>query len=121
MGNELDATKISHDPEVVRAYLEDPLVHDRVSARWFTEFLAAMQDANDSTDTIQMPVLMQVAGDDHLVSSRASKQFYDRLTASDKSFHRYEGAFHEIYNAPLDQRKIVLQDLMSWIKPLIDP
>ena len=29
MGNELDATKISHDPDVVKAYENDPLVHDR--------------------------------------------------------------------------------------------
>jgi len=33
MGNELDATKISHDRDVVRAYRNDPLVHDRVTSR----------------------------------------------------------------------------------------
>ena len=115
MGNELDATKISHDPEVVQSYQNDPLVHDRVSARWFTEFLAAMQSANDNAGAIQAPVLMQVAGDDHLVSAPGSKQFFDRLTMADKTFQRYEGLYHEIYNAPADQRKRVVNDLVAWI------
>lgn len=115
MGNELDATKISHDTEVVQAYQDDPLVHDRVSARWFTEFMTAMQEANSRAGSIQVPVLMQVAGDDHLVSAPVSKQFFDRLPASDKTFHRYEGLFHEIYNAPADHLKIVLKDLVSWV------
>ena len=121
MGNELDATKISHDSEVVQSYQNDPLVHDRVSARWFTEFLAAMQYANDNAGTIQVPVLMQVAGDDHLVSASSSKRFFDRLTTSDKTFHRYEGLYHEIYNAPTDQRQCIVKDLVSWIGERMRP
>jgi len=33
--NKVDATFISHDPEVVRAYQADPMVSHQVSARWF--------------------------------------------------------------------------------------
>jgi alpha-beta hydrolase superfamily lysophospholipase len=32
-GNGLDPQMIAHAPDVVRAYLDDPLVHDRISAR----------------------------------------------------------------------------------------
>ena len=46
LNNELDASKISHDEKVVTAYRNDPLVHDRVTVRWFTEFLSAMEKAN---------------------------------------------------------------------------
>jgi lysophospholipase len=121
LGNELDPAKISRDDAVVRAYREDPLVHDRVSARWFTEFMAAIEDANTGAGLIRMPVLMQVAGDDHLVSAPAAGQFFERLAASDKTFHRYEGLYHEIYNAPFDQRDIVLQDLISWVRARVNP
>lgn len=116
MKNELDATKLSHDQEVVQAYIDDPLVHDRVSARWFTEFMTAMQAANDQAGQIQVPVLMQVAGDDHLVSAPAARQFFEQLAAEDKSFQRYEGFYHEIYNAPADQRKSVVNDLIGWVE-----
>ena len=37
MGNGLDAAKISRDQAVVSAYENDPLVHDRVSARFFSQ------------------------------------------------------------------------------------
>jgi alpha-beta hydrolase superfamily lysophospholipase len=121
MGNELDAAKISHDGAVVRAYRQDPLVHDRVSARWFTEFVAAIEAANGGAGSIRMPVLMQVAGDDHLVSAPASRQFFDRLAAADKTFHCYQGLYHEIYNAPLDDRNIVLKDLVSWVHARVNP
>lgn len=115
MQNELDATKLSHDQQVVQAYRDDPLVHDRVTARWFTEFLGAMQAAHRDCDRIQVPVLMQVAGEDHLVSAPAARRFFDKLAAADKSFQSYEGFYHEIYNAPQAARDRVLEDLMAWV------
>jgi alpha-beta hydrolase superfamily lysophospholipase len=115
MGNELDATKISHDPNVVSAYLNDPLVHDRVSTRFFTELMAAIESVNQQVASIQIPILMQVAGDDHLVNARAAEQFFENLAAPDKTLHVYEGLYHEIYNEPAAQREQVLKDLKDWL------
>ena len=115
MGNELDATKISRDSNVVSAYEDDPLVHDRVSARFFTEFLAAMQSVNQQASTLKVPVLMQVAGQDYLVSADSSKQFFEKLTLRDKALLVYDGMYHEIYNSPEDQKKKVLDDLEAWL------
>jgi alpha-beta hydrolase superfamily lysophospholipase len=116
MGNELDATKISHDEAVVNAYQNDPSVHDRVTARWFTEFLSAIDTVNQQADQIHIPVLMQVAGDDHLVDAQASKHFFDKLAAEDKTLHVYEGLYHEIYNEVPEEKQKVLQDLEAWVK-----
>ena len=115
MGNELDATKISRDSNVVSAYEDDPLVHDRVSARFFTEFLAAMQSVNQQASTLKVPVLMQVAGQDYVVSADSSKQFFEKLTLQDKALLVYDGMYHEIYNSPEDQKKKVLDDLEAWL------
>ncbi len=116
LGNELDASRISHDAEVVRRYREDPLVHDRVSARWFTEFLGAIKRTHDQAPRMEVPILMQVAGDDHLVDAEASRRFFDKLTLSDRTFHFYEGLYHEIYNEPEQQRDEVLGDLEAWLE-----
>jgi alpha-beta hydrolase superfamily lysophospholipase len=115
MSNELDASKISHDHHVVKAYEDDPLVHDRVSARFFTELLAAMESVRQTAATIQTPLLLQVAGDDHLVNSRSSREFFEALALKDKTIHVYEGMYHEIYNEPRDQRQKVLTDLENWV------
>lgn len=120
MGNELDAAKISHDPEVVRAYENDPLVHDRVSARFFTEFMSAMETVNQHASAIQAPLLLQLAGDDHLVNASASRRFFENLQIEDKTLHVYDGLYHEIYNETESKRQQVLQDLFAWLKDHID-
>ena len=115
MGNELDAGRISHDPEVVRAYENDPLVHDRVSSRFFTELLAAMETVNRQASSLRVPILMQVAGDDHLVNARISERFFANLAVTDKTLHVYEGLYHEVYNELEEQREKVLSDLADWL------
>jgi len=115
MGSGLDATKISRDENVVSAYKNDPLVHDRVSARFFTELLAAMESVNQQASALNVPVLMQVAGEDYLVNADSSKHFFEKLTLRDKTLHVYDDMYHEIYNAPQDQKERVLDDLETWL------
>jgi alpha-beta hydrolase superfamily lysophospholipase len=115
MGNELDASKISHDRNVVRAYENDPLVHDRVSARFFTEFLAAMESVRQMAPAIKTPLMLQLAGDDHLVNTQTSKKFFELLALKDKTLYVYDGLYHEIYNELEDQRQVVLNDLENWV------
>ena len=61
------------------------------------------------------PVLMQIAGDDHLVNAGASKSFFERLVVKDKTIHVYDGLYHEVYNEREEARKPVLNDLEAWI------
>lgn len=115
MANELDATKLSHDRSVVDAYINDPLVHNRVSARWFTEFVSAMARTRLAAPVLRVPILMQLAGDDALVDADASQTFFDHLTLTDKTIRVYGGLFHEIYNETDSSRQAVLDDLQAWI------
>ncbi len=115
MGNELDATKISRDQNVVSAYENDPLVHDRVSARFFTELMAAMESVNHQAADLKVPVLMQVAGEDHLVNAGSSKHFFNSLKVEDRTLLVYDDLYHEIYNAPAGEKERVLDDLVAWL------
>lgn len=116
MANELDADKISHDKNIVADYDSDPLVHDKVSARWFTEFTGAMEKAQENTGNLNGPVLMQIAGDDHLVRAESSKEFFEKLTCEDKEIYLYDSLYHEIYNEVESDREKVLIDLEDWIE-----
>jgi acylglycerol lipase len=64
---------------------------------------------------LRVPILMQIAGDDHLVNARTSEQFFQKLTVPDKTLHVYEGLYHEIYNELEEEREKVLEDLASWL------
>jgi alpha-beta hydrolase superfamily lysophospholipase len=120
MGNELDAAKISRDQNVVGAYENDPLVHDRVSARFFTELMAAMQSVNHQAADLQVPILMQVAGEDHLVNAGSSKHFFNSLKVDDRTLLVYDDLYHEIYNAPAGEKERVLDDLVAWLDKRIN-
>lgn len=115
MSSGLDAGDISHDEAAVEKYRNDTMVHDRVSARWFTQCNRAMEITHASAGMIQLPVMMQVAGDDHLVSPTASQHLFNGITSKDKTLHVYNGLFHEIYNETEDQREKVLDDLKTWV------
>ncbi|MBW2031595.1 MAG: lysophospholipase [Deltaproteobacteria bacterium] len=116
MANGLDVSMLSHDEQVVKAYIKDPLVHDRVSARWFTEILNAMEYVNSSVTKFKIPILMQIARDDHLTDPLVSEEFFERLTVRDKTLRVYEGLYHEIYNEKKDMRRKPLQDLRGWLE-----
>lgn len=114
MSNELDPNMISHDREVVKAYIDDPLVHDRVSARWFTEFTAAIEAVQLRAHEISIPVLVMQSGDDALVAPRGAQEFFDRLTVEDKALKYWEGFYHEMFNE-VDREKAISLAL-DWIE-----
>jgi len=116
MANGLDVSILSHDEQVVKAYIKDPLVHDRVSARWFTEILNAMEYVNSSATKLKIPILIQLAQDDHLTDPLVSEEFFERLTVRDKTLRVYGGLYHEIYSEKEELRRKPLEDLQAWLK-----
>ena len=115
MDNDLDPTAISHDRHEVDRYMQDSWVHSRISARWCTCCMAAMASAAKSPGAVRVPVLMQVAGADRLVSAASALDYFETLTVADKSLCHYENLFHEIYNEALPDREKVMADLKQWI------
>lgn len=113
--NKLDPTFISHDGAVVRAYAQSELVHSKISVRWLTRCMTEIEAVNGSPGAIKVPILMQLAGEDRLVSAPASLAYFDALTIADKTLFHYEQLYHEIYNEKLPEREKVLADLRQWV------
>lgn len=113
--NELDSRLLSHDPEIVEAYNNDPLVHRKITARWAVEYIHTAEQTCTRPDCIELPVLMQVAGDDRIVSPEASRIFFEGVSSGDKTLHFYDSLYHEIYNEAEDSRAQVINDLKTWI------
>ena len=113
--NELDPHYISHDSKVVADYINDPLVHRRITARWATEFMKTAELTANNAHLVKTPVLMQIAGSDRIVSPQISKAFFENISTADKTLRYYHGLYHEIYNEKDNDRKQVFEDLESWI------
>ena len=114
MSNELDPHMISHDREEVRKYIDDPMVHDRVSARWFTSFMAAIEQAQARAGEIKIPILVMQSGDDKLVDPDGAKEFFPKVASADKTLKYWEGFYHEMFNEVEKQKPY--QFLLDWIE-----
>lgn len=111
LDNEIDVNDISRNKEIVDAYVNDPLVHGRVSARFFTSFLAAEKRVSAST-ALPCPVLFVVAMGDRIVEPNGAKRICDQLT-SEKTWIGYDGFYHEIFNE--NERERVFADVEAWL------
>jgi len=110
----LDATAISRDPAVVRAYLDDPLVYrGKTTARLGYEMLKCMQRVSAEAGRISLPMLILHGGEDRLVDLAAAHMLHERVGSADKTLIVYDGLHHEVYNEP--EHPDVLADVEAWI------
>ncbi|HET9117014.1 MAG TPA: alpha/beta hydrolase [Pseudonocardiaceae bacterium] len=111
----LDADhKISRDPEVVRAYREDPLVYrGRIKARTGAEILAAMQRLPGRLPRLSVPLLLLHGAEDEICPPTGSMMVHDAVSSPDRTLRRYPGLYHEVFNEP--EREAILTDLICWL------
>lgn len=119
MGNQLDATRISHDPNVVRRYIADPLVHDRVTARLARALVDGGTAVLARAPQWRVPTLLLWAGNDRLVSPAGSAAFAAAAPASVVTSRCFEGLYHEILNE-LDAAP-VFGAIDAWLDPRRGP
>ncbi len=116
----LPLRKISRDPEVVAAYLADPLVHPRrVRARLGAEMLRAMEEVAAGLPRLTLPVLAMQGSEDALVDPSAAAYVHARVGSAERALRVYPGLYHEIFNEP--EREQVLNDLVEWVGPRLRP
>jgi alpha-beta hydrolase superfamily lysophospholipase len=116
--NEVDPTKLSHDSNVVQAYRDDRLVHDKITPSLFIDMMATMEDTFATNRGISVPLQFIVPSDDKIVDSERTESFYRKLNLKDKIFFPYAGFFHESFNE-LEKEK-PLGDLAKWIQKWTD-
>ena len=112
MSNEVDPALISRDAERVRAYREDPLVHDRITSRTFTEWAAASEDALERAGEVNASLLLVLSGDDRIVDAAGGREFAERL-GGESTVRSYRGRYHEPFN-DLGAEE-VFADLAGWL------
>jgi alpha-beta hydrolase superfamily lysophospholipase len=113
MHTDLNAEHLSRDPAVVTAYRNDPLVHDRMSARFYTEWQAANRDILERAGEVKIPFLASHGTDDRIIDPAGTEEFFSRAGSTNKQLKLYQGGFHEPYND--SNREEVYRDLAAWL------
>jgi alpha-beta hydrolase superfamily lysophospholipase len=109
----LDAAGVSRDPEVVAAYVSDPLVnHNKMTARMVAELFTGMQQAQAQAARISLPLLLLHGGADLMTSPDGSRFLYEHAGSADKALEIFPGLFHEIFNEP--EHEAIFAKVLQW-------
>ncbi|HKZ44463.1 MAG TPA: lysophospholipase [Anaerolineales bacterium] len=95
--NGLDTSALSRVPAVEEAYINDPLVHNKISAKLFLETYQAGLWALEHASEFPIPLLLMHGTADRICSVEASRKFAQSNPEKvEGSF--FDGWFHEIHN-----------------------
>ena len=110
---------LSRDPQVVRAYVDDPLVSiGKITARLGAELLAAQEQVMLDAGRILLPVLLIQGSSDQVVPPSGTEKLYAVIRSPDKSIRVYDGFYHECMNEP--ECTEVLGDVQNWLDAHLD-
>jgi alpha-beta hydrolase superfamily lysophospholipase len=109
----IDPSTLSRDPEVGRAYAEDPLVWHGPFRRATLEAMVAAVRAIGAGPSLALPVLWLHGEDDALVPVADTRTAVQRLAGARLESVTYPGARHEVLNET--NRDQVLAALTSFI------
>lgn len=119
LANGLKPEWVSRDPEVVRRYEQDPLVHDRVTARLARFVVDAGRLVRSRAPRWQVPTLLLWAGADRCVAPAGSAAFAAAAPAGVVTAQAFPNLYHEIFNEP--EREQVLGQLSRWLARFESP
>jgi lysophospholipase len=100
LSNGIDPKLLSRNSDAVKRYIEDPLVHDRVSTRLGASIFRNMELAHKEAGRIKVPVLLLVGTGDVITPLEGSRRLFEKLKVEDKGIKEFEGAYHEIFEDP---------------------
>ena len=112
--NGLDTKGLSRDSEVVRAYRDDPLVHDRISPRTYFALMEAAQRCRRDIRTLAVPTLMFQGMADRVVDPKGALEAAGAASHDMMRFVTLRDAFHESLND--EGRAAVIHDLVAWLE-----
>jgi acylglycerol lipase len=108
-GQPLSTDFLSRDPEVIKAYVNDPLVYRGP----IPEVLNGMMTTTaEIVPSIKLPALI-MAGN-AVADGARSRTLFEVLGSQDKTLKLYEGLRHEIFNEP--EHRQVMGDMAAWLE-----
>jgi alpha-beta hydrolase superfamily lysophospholipase len=107
----LNVKHLSHDQNVVDNYVNDPLVHDRISVSLFHSSMSAADLVLDKAAEITIPVYLIHGSDDLILSPDGSRELASK---SEKVQLRiWDGGYHELHNEAF--KDDVFREIMVWM------
>lgn len=111
MGNELNPNDISRDKIEVQKYIDDPLVHNKISPNYSITFIETGKWAIENAQNLTIPTAIFHGTGDKIIDYKASKEFTDKTDKA--TIKLYEGGYHELHNDLCKEE--LMSDIIDWI------
>jgi alpha-beta hydrolase superfamily lysophospholipase len=115
--NGLPLDGLSHDPQVLEDYRNDPLCSGAITPRMADFIFRVGTSSIADAWRLKVPTLLLVAGSDRLVDPSGSREFADGAWATKQLTSRFfDTLFHELFNETETGRHQVLAQLAEWLR-----
>jgi alpha-beta hydrolase superfamily lysophospholipase len=108
----LATNALSRDGEIVKAYMDDPLVHSYMSTNLFFSCMEAAAYSIAHADQLNRPMLLMHGDADGIADIKGTDKFAKQAGFL-VQYDVWKGAFHELHNEP--GRAKVLSRITNWI------
>jgi alpha-beta hydrolase superfamily lysophospholipase len=111
---DLPVEGMTRDPLMLERYRTDKLRHKRISPPLYFGLVEGGETLLDSARQIQTPMLLLVGGQDPVLSTASTHEFFGRVGSGDKTLSLYPEMLHE----PLNElgRERIFDDLARWLE-----
>ena len=89
---------LTRDREEAALYDSDPLIFRQIAVNLLLDLHDVARRLVSDAGAIHTPSLMIGAGKDWVVSLKTQREFFDRLSSSDKRFEIFPGTYHAIFH-----------------------
>lgn len=111
LGNELNPNDLSKDKNEVEAYVNDPLVHNKISPNFSLTFIDAGLWAIQNAHKLSIPACIFHGDSDKITSHLASEEFVNNSDLA--TLKLYKDGYHELHNDTCASE--MLQDVIDWL------
>lgn len=111
--NGLDVSGISRLAEVVKAYRDDPRVHDRISPRLYFAFMEAQQRVMREARRLSVPTMVLQGMADRVVDPKGALEFAGSAPHGMVRLVTLKDTYHELFND--EGRDKVIRDVVAWL------
>jgi alpha-beta hydrolase superfamily lysophospholipase len=110
--SKLNTQGLSHDQMVVAAYDNDPLVHDKISARLFMAIYESGLWALEHAAEFPQPLLLMHGAADPITSAKSSQEFAQKA-GKKVTLKIWGGLYHEIHTEL--EKAEVFKVMLDWL------
>lgn len=109
--NKLEVSAISRDHQEIKKYLEDPLIHSKVSPNYSIKFMKTGKWAIENATELNIPMLLLHGTEDGVIDYKGTEAFAKK--SKNAKLKLYKGGYHELHNDLC--KKEMLQDVLDWL------